>query len=109
VVLETAKGRRVQLNHFSSGLKIEFDSEAGLLQVNDPEGKPLPKTYVKIVAQTNGGGFKFFKDGFTDIRGKFDYSAFSSADVTRFAVFIQSEDYGSIIKEVARPSLSHRS
>lgn len=69
---------------------------------------PLPKTYVKVYQRKKGSGeVLFFKDGYTDLRGRFDYgqlSGTSVADVEKFAIFVASEDYGSLIKEAKPPA-----
>jgi len=73
----------------------------------DGQDTPLPKTYVKVYQKTNGGEVKFFKDGYTDLRGRFDYAQLSGtsiANVEKFAVFISNDDYGSLIKEANKPS-----
>lgn len=49
----------------------------GELKVFVPNDKgqdyPLPKTYVKVYQRKRGGEVSFFKDGYTDLRGRFDY------------------------------------
>ena len=48
----------------------------------------------------------FFRDGFTDIRGKFEYATASGkslTDVQKFAIFVDYKDLGSQIKEVGKP------
>jgi hypothetical protein len=48
----------------------------GRLETRDSTtGKPLPKTYVKVYAKLNDGTVRFFKDGYTDLRGRFDYAS----------------------------------
>jgi hypothetical protein len=49
----------------------------------------------------------FFKDGYTDLRGRFDYgqlSGTSISDVEKFAIFVHNEEHGSLIKEAKPPS-----
>jgi hypothetical protein len=49
--------------------------EFGELKVYHREtSKPLPKVYVKVFCKDSSGNEKFFRDGFTDIRGKFEYA-----------------------------------
>jgi len=36
-------------------------------------GKALAKVYVKSYVRTADGEVKFYKDGYTDLRGRFDY------------------------------------
>ena len=33
----------------------------------------MPGAYVKVYARAAGGGVGFIKDGYTDLRGRFDY------------------------------------
>ena len=40
----------------------------------------VSKAYVKVYARLRGGKVRFFKDGYTDLRGKFDYASLNSSD-----------------------------
>jgi hypothetical protein len=42
--------------------------------------KPLPRTYIKVYAENRSGGIVFHKDGYTDLRGKFDYLSHTGVD-----------------------------
>ncbi len=68
------------------------------LQVLDAEGmRPLPKSYVKVFAESRDGGIRFHKDGYTDLRGKFDYISHTGADISeirRFAVLVSHPELG---------------
>ena len=84
----------------------------GQLKVLGPSPKnknkliPLQKAYVKVYSQTNYGENEFYKDGYTDIRGKFDYVSISTDQLNktkRFSIFIKADDYGSIVKEAKPP------
>lgn len=72
-------------------------------------GKPLPRVYVKVFAYKKGSSPSspfFFKDGYTDIRGKFDYAQTSGnrlKEVQQFAILVMSDTLGSIIKECNPP------
>ena len=49
---------------------------------------------------------KFHKDGYTDLRGRFDYASVSTNEldaVARFAVLVLSDSDGAIIREAAPP------
>jgi hypothetical protein len=66
----------------------------------------LPKVYVKTYARFNDGRVSFYKDGYTDIRGKFDYASLSTSDldhVEKFSILVMSEEFGSEIYEAAPP------
>jgi hypothetical protein len=69
-------------------------------------GKALPKVYVKVYARLADGTVKFHKDGYTDLRGRFDYASVSTPEkqgITRFAVLVLSEERGALIRETAPP------
>jgi len=69
-------------------------------------GKALPKVYVKAYARLADGTVKFYKDGYTDLRGRFDYASVSTPEKTpveRFAVLVLSDEHGALIREAAPP------
>ena len=74
----------------------------------DAFGLPISKVYVKTFAQKKDDAVMFYKDGYTDLRGRFDYAAVhmsdSIKDIKKFSFFIMSEEHGSIIKEAVPPS-----
>jgi hypothetical protein len=69
--------------------------------ININTGKPLPKVYVKVFSmQKSTRKPKFFRDGYTDIRGKFEYAQNSGdqlKDVDNFAILVSSAEFGSKI------------
>jgi hypothetical protein len=70
-------------------------------------GAPLAQVYVKVYARMPGGAVRFHKDGYTDLRGRFDYASVSEAGSTgaeRFALLVLSEQDGAVIREVAAPN-----
>ena len=51
-------------------------------------------------------GAKFFKDGYTDLRGKFDYTSLNTDDigaVSQFAVLVMSKEHGAVVKTAKPP------
>lgn len=49
----------------------------------------------------------FYKDGYTDLRGRLDYASLNAdslKNVEKFAIFVISDELGSLIKEVKAPS-----
>jgi hypothetical protein len=44
-------------------------------------GQPLAKVYVKAYAQMQDGSVRFFKDGYTDLRGRFEYTSLSTNEL----------------------------
>ena len=108
VVVEVeAGGRRVSKPCFAHELAVQVVEPYGQLRVaHRATRKPLPRAYVKAYARAQDGSVKFFKDGYTDLRGRFDYSSLSTGDldgVDRFALLVLSDDHGAVIQEAAPP------
>jgi len=99
-------GRRVAQAYYANDLKVQLVEQYGRLQVRHAEtGEPLSKVYVKVYAKTPQGA-KFFKDGYTDLRGKFDYTSLNTDDmgaVSEFAVLVMSDEYGAVVKTAKPP------
>jgi hypothetical protein len=63
--------------------------------------------------QCSGCNVQFPQDGYTDLRGNFEYATLnvtSDRDAqldgnARFAILVTSHDHGSVIEEVAAPPL----
>ncbi|MCP4364853.1 MAG: hypothetical protein GY800_06080, partial [Planctomycetes bacterium] len=93
--------------YYPNRLKVELIESYGRLRVADKEsGKPLSKVYVKVYARSGKGKAVFYKDGYTDLRGRFDYTSLNSGQldsVSRFAVLILSESHGALVREVDPP------
>jgi hypothetical protein len=72
--------RRAQAYHANS-LKVAVTENYGRLEVRDQAAaKPVAKAYVKVYARLNNGAVRYFKDGYTDLRGRFDYASLNSSD-----------------------------
>ena len=66
----------------------------------------MAKAYVKVYAQSNSGVSKFYKDGYTDLRGRFDYASLSTNEldvVKLFSILVLSDEYGALVREAAPP------
>jgi hypothetical protein len=66
----------------------------------------MTKVYVKVYSKMQDGAVRFYKDGYTDLRGRFDYASLSTNEidgVSRFAVLVMSDSEGAIIREAAPP------
>ena len=94
--------------YYSSLLKYSLIESIGEIKVMTPELKPIPKVYVKCFCETNSGLIKFYKDGFTDLRGKFDYISLNTDlinEVKKFSILMVSKEYGSIIVTCNPPKM----
>ncbi|MCC6783877.1 MAG: hypothetical protein IT457_13625 [Planctomycetes bacterium] len=93
--------------HYASTLAVRWMDGYGQLQVTDAaSGRPLAKVYVKVFARLPGGAVRFHKDGYTDLRGRFDYVSVSGAEETRFerfSVLVLSDEQGASIRELDPP------
>lgn len=76
VVIEISSSNITKFKTFySSTLKLKINENLGELKVFDAENnKALSKVYVKVFCKTTDGQEKFYRDGFTDLRGKFEYA-----------------------------------
>lgn len=99
-------GKKTSAAVYANELKTTLSETMGILSVrHEKTGKALPKVYVKVYANTDQG-VKFFKDGYTDLRGKFDYASVSTTglgNVTRFSILVMSEDHGATVLEASPP------
>ena len=62
---------------------------------------------MKVYARLGDGSVRFHKDGYTDLRGRFDYASMSGEganDAQRYDVLVSSESAGAVIQEVAPPA-----
>ena len=74
--------------------------------VESLSSKPLPRAYVKVYAKLADGRVRFHKDGYTDLRGRFDYvsiSGWDGAPVERYGILVMHEEAGATITELAPP------
>ncbi|NLX57883.1 MAG: hypothetical protein GXY74_02205 [Phycisphaerae bacterium] len=91
----------------ANSLALQVIENYGQLKVAHAEsGKALPAVYVKVYAKMKDGQVQFYKDGYTDLRGRFDYSSLSTNEldnVERFSLLVLSESDGVTIREAAPP------
>ena len=107
--IEISSGKKKENEIYNSSLlKYSIIESIGEIKVMTPGLKPLPKVYVKCFCETNSGEIKFYKDGFTDLRGKFDYVSLNTDlvnEVKKFSILMVSDEYGSIIATCNPPKM----
>jgi len=67
----------------------------------------IPGAYVKVYSKESSGAEKFYKDGYTDPIGQFDYVSLNSDSlrtVEKFSILVKHDQYGEIITEAAKPN-----
>jgi hypothetical protein len=125
--------RKAQSYHANS-LKLTVTENYGRLEARDSQtDKPLGKAYVKVYARLQNGTLRFYKDGYTDLRGRFDYASLNGpfegapptpvaaepapangldyqmlkpvemGSIDRLAILVLSDANGTIVKEVPPP------
>ncbi len=103
----TAGGIRKSQTYYANSLDVRIIGDYGHLQVaHDLTRKPLPMTYVKVYARMKGGDVRFYKDGYTDLRGRFDFVSLSTDEldnVEKFAILVLNEEHGAVIREAVPP------
>lgn len=89
---------------YSNNLKVTVHEEDGVLRVVHREtGVPLEATYVKVFSRDTFGSVEFYKDGYTDLRGEFDYLRQTTDSLrggVEFAILIVHPEFGSRVIEL---------
>ena len=94
--------------YYANSLAIELVENYGQIRVTSAgaKGEALPKTYVKVYARMKDGSVAFYKDGYTDLRGRFDYASLNTDELDRvekFSMLILSEKAGAVVREANPP------
>jgi hypothetical protein len=102
-----AGGLRDVAAYYANTLVVKVSESYGQVQVlSETTGKPLPTVYVKAYARMKDGTVRFYRDGYTDLRGRFDYASLNTneiEDVDRLSLLILSDSAGAVIREAAPP------
>jgi hypothetical protein len=100
--------KKVFQTYFSCSLKVTLIENYSELKVTNEKGVPVPQVYVKAFSKSTYGDVKFFKDGYTDMRGKFEYGYTNTeklSDIDKLSILLMSDKLGSVIKEVKLPGV----
>ncbi|MGE0397717.1 MAG: hypothetical protein AB7T06_13430 [Kofleriaceae bacterium] len=108
VVEAVGAGQRKAKVHYANDLTTAVANQVGQVRVSRTSDQhAMPATYVKVYARKHGGEVTFYKDGYTDLRGWFDYASLSTNDldhVERFAILVCSDRSGAAILEASPPA-----
>ncbi|KAJ8531809.1 hypothetical protein ON010_g14152 [Phytophthora cinnamomi] len=98
--------------YFNSSLNVEIMTQCGVLQVLR-DGLPVRSCYVKVYAKVSSSGShtktEFYKDGYTDLLGKFDYVGINGdliTNVQKFSILVSHEKFGATVEQVDPPVLA---
>jgi len=107
MVETTAAGIRKTQAYYANTLRAQWIENYGQVVVSHGETrKPVAGAYVKVYSRTTSGEVKFFKDGYTDLRGRFDYASLNTNELeesSRLAILVLSPEWGAVVHEAAPP------
>ncbi|KAF9321791.1 hypothetical protein BG003_011515 [Podila horticola] len=100
--------------YYSQTILVQALEQTGTIKViSKTDGRPIRGGYVKVYAEMKEGykNTSFWKDGYTDLVGRFAYAQVSAgaenggglADVKRFVVFVDGGKEGCVVKVVPVP------
>ncbi|ETP45193.1 hypothetical protein F442_08360 [Phytophthora nicotianae P10297] len=111
-VKSVAPPTNVIVPYFNSSLKVDIMTQCGVLQVLRG-GLPVRSCYVKVYAKVSTGDGRtkteFYKDGYTDLLGKFDYVGTNGdliSNVEKFSILISHEKFGAKVEQADPPVLA---
>lgn len=95
--------------YFPNELSVQISENSGeikVLSMNSRKG--IPKAYVKIYSRKKSQNHvEFYKDGYTDLRGKFDYVSNSFgrllSEISDFAILVATENHGTFTRVAKAP------
>ncbi len=94
--------------YYGGQLKTYVSEGFGQLQVSDRStGHPVSTAYVKVYSRGVNGEVTFHKDGYTDMRGRFDYATFSGGElssVQKFSILVLDPERGATMHEASPPT-----
>jgi len=90
--------------HQPSALSVDRAEQSGRLVVRDG-ARPAAAVYVKVYSRSSTEKVLFYKDGYTDVLGRFDYASVSGprGDIARFAILVLDERRGAAVREATPP------
>ncbi|KAF1320245.1 hypothetical protein FI667_g12627, partial [Globisporangium splendens] len=97
--------------YFNSSLQVDVMKQSGMLQVFH-KGMPVSRCYVKVyakVSSSSSAAAQFYKDGYTDLLGKFDYVGINGelvARVERFLILTSHPKFGASVHQIDPPVLA---
>ena len=102
-------GVRKSRTYFANALALQLVENYAQLRVShESSGKALARVYVKVYANMKDGRVRFYKDGYTDLRGRFDYGSLSTSEldgVRGFSILVLSDDHGAVVREARPPQM----
>ena len=101
------EGKKQFQTYFASDLICQVMQSYGQVQVTNSVGKGVPRTYVKVFSKDQAGQTAFYKDGYTDVRGKFDYVSLTTTQLDKvesFALLVTHDTFGAAVLTAKPPA-----
>ncbi len=103
----SGRGQRDSLAVLSNDLRVRKMEAFGQLEVRHAgSNEPVPKTYVKVFARDVLGNVSFWKDGYTDLRGRFDYLSLNDRqpeEAAELSILVLHPEHGAEILQAEPP------
>jgi hypothetical protein len=103
----SGRGQRASLARLANQLTVRKMEAYGQIEVREEESREaLPKTYVKVFARDAQGQVTFWKDGYTDVRGRFDYLSLNDRkpeEAAELSILVLHPDHGAEILQAEPP------
>ncbi len=103
----TAKGKRASVAWVANQLKVRKMESYGQIELrSERDNKVLPKAYVKVFARGSNGQVSFWKDGYSDLRGRFDYLSLNDRqpeEAVEFSILVLHPELGAEILQAEPP------
>jgi tetratricopeptide (TPR) repeat protein len=79
--------------YYANSMLVSINPMTGIIDVRSQRmGRKLSKVYIKVYAKTGRyGRHTFYKDGYTDLRGKFQYLSRNDEGLSRMSVPLSSQ------------------
>jgi len=97
----------VVVNDYDNEIDVQVSEAIGEVRVISTEektaGGPVPGAYCKVYSKNSDDSVQFYKDGYTDCRGRFDFKNISTSDqkkAVRFALLVTTSNLGSAKVEI---------
>jgi len=92
------EGKEVVINDYDNEIDVQVSRDVGEVRVVSTEQKscdePVAGAYCKVYSKNSDGTTQFYKDGYTDIRGRFNFRDISTSDqikAVRFALLVTTK------------------
>lgn len=108
ILVEVVAGDQAKSQpYFAHSLNVQLLEKYGQVHVSHEEtDRAIAKVYVKVYARMNDGSVRFHKDGYTDLRGRFDFVSQSNRSldgIQKFSLLVLSDENGAVIRQANPP------